>query len=359
MEDACLRRQVSLFAISLFIFLIDRHFILILSGIKQNAMLNVAIVCGGDSGEYDVSVKSGGQVFRHLDREKFTPFLVGVSKQGWVCKIDSKEVPVDKDHFTIFIDEKTVRFDVVFNAIHGTPGEDGKLQGYLDMMGIPYTSSGVTTSALTFNKSFCKKVVASMGVRTANSVHIYRRTQDPVYAVWEEIAFPCFVKPNNGGSSVGMSKVTRAEDLEAALQKAFHEDEEVLVEDFIQGRELTCGVIRTEGKVIAFPVTEIISKTDFFDYDAKYKEGLAQEVVPADIAEDVSEKCRNISIGLYEKLNCCGVVRFDYIYSNYEFYFLEVNTVPGLSEQSIIPKMALAYGWTMTELFTRMIGECR
>jgi D-alanine-D-alanine ligase len=321
-------------------------------------MLNVAIVCGGDSGEYDISVKSGEQVFHHLDKEKFTPFLVVISRRGWVCRMNKKEFPVDKDHFTLLLDGQTICFDIVFNAIHGTPGEDGKLQGYLDMIGIPYTSSGVTTSALTFNKSFCKKIVASMGVRTANSIHLFRYTLDPVYAIWEEIAFPCFIKPNNGGSSVGMSKVKKAEEVEAALQKAFQEDEEVLVEDFIDGRELTCGVIRSEGKVIAFPVTEIISKTDFFDYEAKYKEGLAEEVVPAKIPVDVSEKCRNISIDLYEKLNCRGVVRFDYIYSNYEFYFLEVNTVPGLTEQSIVPKMALAHGWTMTELYSRMIGEC-
>jgi D-alanine-D-alanine ligase len=321
-------------------------------------MLNVAIVCGGYSGEYEVSVKSAEQVFQHLDRTKFNPFVVEISREGWVCRLDGKEVPVDKEHFTIAAGGKAVKFDVVFNAIHGTPGEDGRLQGYLDMMEIPYTSSNVTTSALSFNKSFCKRVVASMGVRTANSVHLFRRTQDPVYAIWEEIAFPCFVKPNNGGSSVGMSKVMNAEGLEAALAKAFQEDEEVIVEDFIAGRELTCGVIRTEGEMTAFPVTEIISKTDFFDYEAKYKEGLADEVVPADIPPDVSEKCKNISLSLYEKLNCSGVVRFDYIYSNYEFYFLEVNTVPGLSGQSIVPKMARAHGWTMTELFTRMIEEC-
>jgi len=321
-------------------------------------MLNVAIVCGGDSGEFDVSMKSGGQVFQHLDREKFMPYRVIISRKGWFCSIDGVDVEVDKDHFTFLHNGKTIKPDIVFNAIHGTPGEDGKLQGYFDMIGIPYTSSGVTTSSLTFNKSFCKRVVASMGVKTANSVHLFRHTQDPVYAVWEEIAFPCFVKPNNGGSSVGMSKVNKAEELEAALQRAFHEDDEVLVEDFIRGRELTCGVIRSEGEVIAFPVTEIISKTDFFDYEAKYKEGLAEEVVPANIEEDVAEKCRNISKDLYGTLNCRGVVRFDYIYSNYEFYFLEVNTVPGLSEQSIIPKMARAHGWTMTELFSRMIEDC-
>lgn len=321
-------------------------------------MLNIAIVCGGDSGEHNVSVKSAGQVFYHLDREQFTPYLIKISKTGWVCHIEEKDIPVNKDHFTLLVDGKTISFDVIFNAIHGTPGEDGKLQGYFDMIGIPYTSSGVTTSALTFNKSFCKKVVASMGIKTANSIHLFRHTEDPVYAIWEEIAFPCFVKPNNGGSSVGMSKVNNADQLEAALEKAFHEDDEIIVEDFISGRELTCGVIRSEGKVIPFPVTEIVSKTDFFDYEAKYQDGLAEEVIPANISEDVSERCMNISKELYEKLNCRGVVRFDYIYSNYEFYFLEVNTVPGLSEQSIVPKMVHAYGWTMKEFYTRMIYEC-
>jgi D-alanine-D-alanine ligase len=320
-------------------------------------MLNVAIVCGGDSGEREISLKSGEQVYLHLDKEKYNPFLVEISRKNWICRMDGKEFPVRKEDFSVHSEGVVIRFDIVFNAIHGTPGEDGKLQGYFDMIGMPYASSGATTSALTFNKSFCKKVVASLGVRTANSVLLYKITQDPAYAVWEEIAFPCFVKPNNGGSSVGMSKVPRAEELEAALIKAFAVDDEVLVEDFVQGRELTCGVMRSEGNVIAFPVTEIISKTDYFDYEAKYKDGLADEVVPADISGDVSDKCRHISRRLYEQLNCRGVVRFDYIYSNYEFYFLEVNTVPGLSEQSIVPKMVRAHGWSLEELYTRMIEE--
>ncbi|MCX6243578.1 MAG: D-alanine--D-alanine ligase [Bacteroidetes bacterium] len=320
-------------------------------------MLNIAVVCGGDSGEFEISVKSGLQVFQRLDREKFTPYLIEISRKGWICRMDGREIPVEKNDFTIILDGKKICFDVVFNAIHGTPGEDGKLQGYFDMLGIPYTSSGVTTSALTFNKSFCKKVVAANGIRTANSVHLYRSMPDPVYAVWEEVSFPCFVKPNNGGSSVGMSKVNQPEELEAAIEKAFQEDDEVLVEDFIQGRELTCGVLQTEGSIVALPVTEIISKKDFFDYEAKYQDGLAEEVVPAGIDDDVAEKCQKISKSLYEKLNCRGVVRFDYIYSNYEFWFLEVNTVPGLTEQSIVPKMARADGWNVSELFEKMIVE--
>ena len=160
-------------------------------------MLNVAIVCGGDSGEYEVSMNSAGQVYQHLDRKIFYPFMVEISRRGWFCKVEGKDYLVNKDDFTCQIKDEKVYFDVVFNIIHGTPGEDGKLQGYLDIVGIPYTSSGVTTSALTFNKSFCKKVVTSMGFKTANSVLLFRRTLDPVYAIWEEIAFPCFVKPNN------------------------------------------------------------------------------------------------------------------------------------------------------------------
>jgi D-alanine-D-alanine ligase len=320
-------------------------------------MLNVAVVCGGDSGEFDVSVKSGGQVFLHLDRKKFMPYLIEISRRGWICRTGEQEIPVEKNDFSVTLEGGKICFDVVFNAIHGTPGEDGKLQGYFDMLGIPYTSSGVTTSALTFNKSFCKKVVAHAGIWTAASVHIFRHNPDPADAVLGKIEFPCFVKPNNGGSSVGMSKVNLPGDLPAALDRAFREDDEVLVEEFIRGRELTCGVVRKEGTLVAFPVTEIISRKEFFDYEAKYQEGLAEEIVPADVPAEVSDECRRLSTGLYETLNCRGVVRFDYIYSDSRFWFLEVNTVPGLSGQSIVPKMARAHGWSVSELFETMIDE--
>ncbi|MGE5425203.1 MAG: D-alanine--D-alanine ligase [Syntrophothermus sp.] len=318
-------------------------------------MLNVAIVAGGDSGEYEVSIGSGQQVFQHLDRTRFNPFLIGIKKDEWNCIHDGISIPVDKNDFSITMDGLKIRFDVVFNAIHGTPGENGLLTGYLDMLDIPYTSCDVTTSALTFNKAFCKKVVESYGVTTAKSVHLFKRMNDPASEILGTISFPCFVKPNNGGSSVGMSKVNHPDDLEAALDKAFREDDEVIVEEFMRGRELTCGVLRTRGELIAFPVTEVISKKEFFDYEAKYSEGLAMEVVPAAIDQKVAEECQAISKNLYEKLNCKGVVRFDYIYNNADFGFLEVNTVPGLSAQSIVPKMARAYGWNMTDLFTRLI----
>ena len=320
-------------------------------------MLNVAIVAGGDSGEFGISMKSGKQVLSHIDREKFYPFLIVIRGKNWNCTVDRKKIPIDKNDFSITIDGKKIRFQIVFNAIHGTPGENGKLQGYFDMLGIPYTSCDVTTSALTFNKSFCKDVVASYGIKTAKSIHLFKNGDNAVKQILAELSLPVFVKPNNGGSSVGMSKVSFEKDLNDALTKAFKEDAEILVEEFIQGRELTCGVLRTEGQIVSMPVTEIISRKEYFDFEAKYKKGLAEEVVPAEVSRYNSERCREISQMLYEKLNCKGVVRFDYIFTGEEFYFLEVNTVPGLSTASIVPRMARAHGWTFRELITRLISE--
>ncbi|MCK9423866.1 MAG: D-alanine--D-alanine ligase [Bacteroidales bacterium] len=320
-------------------------------------MVNVAIVAGGDSGEFAISIKSGKQVESHMDRNLFCPYLIVIKGKTWNYRIGRKNFPVDKNDFSIIIGKRKIHFDAVFNAIHGTPGENGKLQGYFDILGIPYTSCNVTTSSLTFNKSFCKQVVASYGIKTARSVHLLKGSLNPEKIISEELDLPVFVKPNNGGSSVGMSKVNRRNELKPALQLAFQEDEEILVEEFIKGRELTCGVIRSDGKIIAFPVTEIIPKNEYFDYEAKYRKGMSDEVVPALIPEKVSEKCLEISRFLFEKLNCKGVVRFDYIFDGKDFYFLEVNTVPGLTAASIVPKMARAYGWSFTELITRLIIE--
>ena len=321
-------------------------------------MLNIAIVAGGDSGEYEISMKSGRQVEMNLDRSRFVPFLIEIRNDKWIHFHGGDHINIDKNDFSLTLGDTRIRFDAVFNAIHGTPGENGKLQGYFDILGIPYTSCGVTTSAITFNKSFCKNVVGSYGIDIARSVHLVKREKDVKDTILRKLFLPVFIKPNNGGSSVGMSKVNQPEDIDKALARAFHEDDEILVEEFIEGRELTCGVMRSKGEIIAFPVTEIISKKEFFDFEAKYKEGLASEVVPANIPSDVSDECRKTSRFLYERLNCKGVVRFDYIFNNERFFFLEVNTVPGLSEQSIIPKMTKAHGWTVQELFTRMIEEC-
>jgi D-alanine-D-alanine ligase len=318
-------------------------------------MQNIAIVAGGDSGEYGISIKSGKQVELNIDRTLFRPFLIVIRGKKWEYRIEKKVFPVDKNDFSLLIGKRRIRFDFVFNAIHGTPGENGKLQGYFEMLGIACSSCDVTTSALTFNKSFCKDVVAACGIKTARSLYFTRKKGDEAAVILQSLTLPVFIKPNNGGSSVGMSKVNKAEELDSALERAFHEDNEVLAEEFISGRELTCGVIRSEGKVIALPVTEIIPKKEYFDYEAKYKKGMADEVVPANIPDALAFECQRIAGHLFEKLNCRGVVRFDFIYNGTDFYFLEVNTVPGLTMASIVPNMAKAYGWSFTELITRVI----
>jgi D-alanine-D-alanine ligase len=320
-------------------------------------MLNVAIVAGGDSGESGISLKSGRQVELHIDRSRYNPFLIVIRGSDWFYAIEKKKFRIDKNDFSLTIGRKKIRFSLVFNAIHGTPGENGKLLGYFDMLKIPYTSSDVTTSALAFNKSFCKQVVRSQQVNVAGSVHLTRQTLYTVAAILEKVKLPVFVKPNNGGSSVGMSKVNLKKDLKPALELAFREDDEVLVEEYIAGRELTCGVLRSNGKIEALPVTEIIPKKEYFDFEAKYKKGMSDEVVPARIPVGVASACSDISKLLYEVLLCKGIVRFDFIYTGSEFYFLEVNTVPGMTAASIVPKMAAARGWTFTELITRIIEE--
>lgn len=320
-------------------------------------MLNIAIVAGGDSGEYAISMKSGKQLELYMDRDRFRPYLIIIRGKNWYYPVEHKRFQVDKNDFSLQIGRKKVTFDLVFNAIHGTPGENGRLQGYFDILGIPYTSSDVVTSSITFNKNFCKQLVLSYGFKTARSQHFHKGQFDAARNVLSALTLPVFVKPNNGGSSVGMSKVSLKSELEPALKRAFHEDDEILVEEFIRGRELTCGVLRSRGKVIALPVTEIIPRKEFFDYEAKYKKGMCDEVVPADIPTVTSDTCCFISVDLYERLNCKGVVRFDFIWTGSDFYFLEVNTVPGLSAASIVPKMAIAHGWTFTELITRLIEE--
>lgn len=320
-------------------------------------MLNVAIVAGGDSGEYRISMNSGKQVELYMDRDLYNPFLIKVRGKNWSYRIGQKTFPVDKNDFSIIFGDRKIKFDVVFNAIHGTPGENGILQGYFDMLQIPCTSSGVTTAALTFNKSYCKDVVAACGIPTARSIRLFREQARSVDEILKRLRLPLFVKPNNGGSSVGMSKVNRKEELQPAILKAFDEDREILIEEYVSGRELTCGVLLSDGEIVALPITEIIPKNEYFDFEAKYKQGMSEEVVPANVPSGVSDQCKEISTQLYRKLNCRGVVRFDYIWTGTDFYFLEVNTVPGLSAASIVPKMARAHGWSFTELITRLIRE--
>jgi D-alanine-D-alanine ligase len=319
----------------------------------------IAVISGGDSGEFDISMKSGRVVARSLDPEKYDVYLIIIRSNGWQHERNGSFFPVDKNDFSLNIDGQHIVFDCIFCAIHGTPGENGKLPAYFEMLCMPFTASGSLTSALTFHKNFCNKVVATFGVLTARSVCLTSDLPNPAADILRQLTLPVFVKPNAGGSSVGMTKVKTPDELTPALEQAFCEDEEVLIEEFIEGRELTCGIMEAMGEMIILPICEIISKKEFFDFEAKYDPSLADEIVPAHISESLAQEIRRTSEMLYKQLMCKGVVRFDYIYSskNEKLFFLEVNTVPGLTEESIVPKMARATGISLPQLFSMMVED--
>jgi len=320
---------------------------------------NIAIVAGGDSGEYEISMKSGTMVFDTIDREKYEPFLIQVKGSEWFSEINGEKFLIDKNDFSLWVHNSKINFECAFCAIHGSPGENGKLPAYFEMLRIPYTSCDSTVSALTFNKNLCNRVVASLGVNVSPSVHFFKGNLGIEEQIITTLDFPVFVKPNGSGSSVGMSKVNKPEDLTPAIVKAFAEDDEILVEQFIKGRELTCGVLEVKNHLTVFPICEIKSKKESFDYEAKYDPALAEEILPAKIPVDLEIAVKETSAYLFKKLNCKGVVRFDYIFSETEdkIYFLEVNTVPGLTGQSIVPKMAAEMNISKTELFSMMIED--
>jgi len=320
----------------------------------------IAIVSGGNSGENTISLKSAQNINKFIDKNKFETFLIIISGKDWVHKDETgTDTPVDKNDFSITTDNKKITFDCVFIAIHGTPGEDGKLQGYFDMLDIPYTSCDRTTSALTFNKFFCNQLVKIYGrVNVSKSIVVRKNHKKNTEEILNEISLPCFVKPNEAGSSLGVSKVKEQHELTPALEKAFEVDESVLIENFIKGREITCGVIDIDGTVKALPVTEIISKNEYFDFDAKYDKLKADEITPANIPQHIYNECQQVSKDLYSYLNCRGIVRFDYILTSDEkLFFLEVNSIPGLTDESIVPQQAAAAGMSSTELFTILLQQ--
>ncbi len=319
---------------------------------------NIAVVAGGDSGEFEISIRSAAVVEQHLDLELYDPYLIVFRGREWIwTSPEGQKHKVNKDDFSLQTGDATITFDAVFIAIHGSPGEDGKLQGYLDILGIPYTACDHATSAITSNKYFCNKIVSSLEVKVAPSRVLFKGADYIPGNIIRSTGLPCFVKPNAGGSSVGMSKVLEEAALPAAIELAFTEDDQVLIEGFIAGREITCGVITYDGGSRSLPITEVIPKNDFFDYEAKYTDGFAEEVTPADIPSDVEQLCRATSEMLYERLNCYGFVRFDYIFNESGMYFLEVNTVPGLSTNSIVPQQAMIDGISLKELFSLSLEQ--
>ncbi len=321
----------------------------------------IALVTGGFSGEAEISYQSVITVNNNIDRQKFDVYIIDITSEGWFYKNDEGEnISVDKNDFSVSINSGKINFDGVFICIHGTPGEDGKLQGYFDCIGLPYTSCDAATSALTFNKRYTVAVAAFAGINVAKSLLISRNDIINEEDIFKQLKFPVFVKPNSGGSSIGMSKVNQpSEEIGAALQKAFKEDNQVLIEEFIAGRELTIGVYKTKGEIFTLPVTEIISKKDFFDYDAKYK-GLSEEITPAVVDVSIAEKIKNAARKIYSVLNCRGVVRIDFIYNEEkgEPFMLEVNSVPGQSAASIVPQQVKQSGLTLQQFYTALIEEC-
>ena len=315
-------------------------------------MKKIAIICGGDSGEYEISMKSAHVVKDHLNRSKYEGYLVEIKGKDWVYKDEKGEKhQINKNDFSLPLAYGILKFDGVFNAIHGTPGEDGKIQGYFDLLDIPYTCCNQDTSALTFNKHLCNKFVSSYGVQVADSLTFFSGETVDLEQVIETLGLPVFVKPSRSGSSVGISKVSDRLQFPEAVSKAFAEDSQVLIEKFINGRELTCGMINKGEELIVFPLTEIISKKEFFDYEAKYDRSMADEITPADIDIDSEQDIKTLSAFLFKQLGCKGFVRFDYILSEEGLYFIEVNTIPGMTEESILPQMAADYGMSLTTLF--------
>jgi D-alanine-D-alanine ligase len=319
----------------------------------------IAFVTGGYSSEAVISYKSAITIEKHLDTTKFDVYRIDITPESWFhLTYSGEKIPVKRDDFTIEINGNKISFDAVFIGIHGTPGEDGKLQGYFDLLNLPYTSCDATTSAITFNKRYTTAVAGASGFHVAHSIHLFKSNYKKEDIDNWDLKFPVFVKPNNGGSSIGMSRVNVKEELEAGIEKAFKEDDQVLIEEFISGREFTIGVFKSKGAVITLPFTEVITENEFFDFEAKYQ-GKSKEVTPAECSQDTADKVRKAAAGIYSVFNCRGVVRMDFIFNDGDKtpYLLEINTVPGQSAASIVPQQVAAMGVSLTDFYTMLIEE--
>lgn len=320
----------------------------------------IALVTGGYSGESVISYKSAETIRKNIDPAKWDCYLIDINPQGWYY-IDARgdKFSVDKNDFSVTAGNGKINFDAVLIGLHGTPGEDGKLQGYFDCLKIPYSTCDAATSALTFNKRFTVAVASFAGMQVARSLHLFKDNPLTAAEILAQLTLPLFIKPNNGGSSLGISKVKEAGELEAAILKAFNEDDQVLVEEFITGREFTIGVFKSKGNIIALPITEIVTQNEFFDFNAKY-EGASEEITPASVDEVVADKIRAAAKKAYEVFNCRGVVRIDFIYNEISGnpFLLEINTVPGQSAASIVPQQVKAMGWSLQEFYSALIEAC-
>ena len=320
-------------------------------------MKNIAIIAGGDSSEYEVSMKSGKNIYDEVDENRYNKYLVILKGRDWHVEIGEKKYPVDRNDFSFTRDGEKILFDFAYITIHGVPGENGLLQGYLDMMGVPYGCCNVLASALTFDKHTCNTYLKSYGVNVADSVMLIRGMTYDVNEIINEVGLPCFVKPNAEGSSFGVTKVKEAAQLEDALKKAFALCQEVLIETFIDGTELTCGVVKAGDMDIAMPIAEVIPKNEFFDFEAKYDPTKSDEIIPARISLELTNRIKTLSSMIYDILRCEGIIRVDYIVRDDEIFMLEVNTTPGMTSNSFVPKMVRAMGGTLREVLTKIIDN--
>jgi D-alanine-D-alanine ligase len=318
-------------------------------------MKKVAIIMGGYSSEYQISLVSGNVVYQFLDQNLYQGYRIHIFKEKWVYVDDNdNEYPIDRNDFSTTVNGEKINFDVVFNAIHGTPGEDGLMQAYFELLGIPQNSCDYYQAALTFNKRDLLSVLKPYGIKTATSCYLNLGDEINVDAILNTVGLPCFVKPNKSGSSFGISKVKSKEEFLPAIETAYKEDNEIIIESFLDGTEVSVGVINYKGKVTVLPITEIVSENDFFDYEAKYL-GKSQEITPARISPEMTEKVSAVAKKAYEVLKMSGFSRSEFIIVNGEPHMLEMNTIPGLTTESLIPQQAKEAGISLTDLFTNAL----
>ncbi len=322
---------------------------------------NIALVAGGYSGEYDISIKTAITIENNIDKEQYNVYKIILDKFHWKHNTATGQIiEVDRTDFSLTIDGRKITFDSVFIAVHGTPGEDGKFQGYLEMLGIPFTSCGAIVAGLTFNKVFCNRVVAQSGlVHVSKSVHLFKDRSLSTDEILKQVALPVFVKPPEGGSSLATTKVKTIAELQPAIDAVYAIESQAMAEEFVKGREFSIGVYRAGGELTALPVTEIISSKEFFDYEAKYTPGITNEVTPAQLPPEQAALIADTARKIYDLLNCKGICRVDFILEENtgKLFFLEINTIPGQSENSIVPQQVRASGKTLIDFYGQLIEE--
>jgi len=318
---------------------------------------NIVIIAGGDSAEFEISMQTSKHIFNKLDKNLYQVYLAVFQGKNWKVNLNEKEFNIDKNDFSITVANQNIKFDFAYIAIHGTPGENGILQGYLNMMQIPHSTCDVLSSALSFNKHACNSYLKALGYQFAESVLLKKGKKYDCESIKNKVGLPCFVKPNADGSSFGISKVEEFKDLENAIIKAFKEGNEVIIEEFIEGVEVTCGLVKTSKQQIIFPITEIVTENEFFDYEAKYDPKMAEEITPARISPELTSEIQNLSSEIYDALKCKGIVRVDYIIKDNKPYILEANTIPGMTNNSFIPKQVKAMGRELSDILTLVIED--